>query len=130
MILADVRDYIETLEITKNVYSGKLDAKVEKSIGVYNSKHNHPYTRAIGRKSSYGVKYITLLVHWTKLQRETEKAAKKLFKALENTREQKINDKKIKFIQLLCNEPISVDTDENGIYEMAIEAAVVYEKGE
>lgn len=130
MILTDVRDYIETLGITKNVYSGKLDAKVEKSIGVYNSKHNHPYTRAIGRKSSYDVKYITLLVHWTKLQRETEKAAKKLFKALENTREQKINEKKIKFIQLLCNEPISVDTNENGIYEMVIEVAVVYEKGE
>ena len=39
MMLSDVRDYVESLGISENVYMGKLPDKPEKSIGVYNSKH-------------------------------------------------------------------------------------------
>ena len=41
MIAADVRDYIESLRIAENVYFGKMPNKIEKSIGVYNSKHQY-----------------------------------------------------------------------------------------
>ena len=34
MMLSDVRDYVESLGISKNVYMGKLPDKPEKSIGV------------------------------------------------------------------------------------------------
>lgn len=128
--LSDVRDYIESLKIAEHVYSGKMDSKEDKSFGVYHSKHTHTYRTAIGGPSmqSYGTKYVTLLIHWNKSQRETEDAAIKLFKALESTREVDINEKRIKFIQLLVNEPVDVGTDDAGIYEMVIEAAVIYQK--
>ena len=128
--LADVRDFIESLGIAEHVYSGKLDAKKEKSFGVYNSKHTYPYKTAIGglELQSYGTKYVTLLIHWNKYQRETEEAAIKLFKVLEKTSEVEINEQTIKFIQLLVNEPDDVSTDDAGIYEMVIEAAVIYQK--
>lgn len=130
--LSDVRDYIESLKIADTVYSGKMDTKEDKSIGVYNSKHSHTYSTAIGGPSlkSYDMKYVTFLIHWSNSQRETEKAALELFKLLESASEVQINGKTIKFIQLLVSEPVDVGTDDAGIYEMIIEAAVVYQKQE
>lgn len=130
MMLSDVRDYIASLGLAEHVYMGKMDGKQDKSIGVYNSKHTHAYKTAIGGPTleSYGTKYVTFLVHWNKSPRDTEKAAVSLFEAVQEAREVTVNDTKIKFIQPLVNEPVSVDTDENGIYEMVIEAAVIYER--
>ena len=131
MILSDIRDYIDSLKIADHVYMGKLDAKKEKSIGVYHSKHSHAYKTAIGGPAleSYGTLYVTLLIHWNQSPRDTEKAAKELFTAVRGTREASINNAKIKFIQPL-NDIQDVGTDDAGIYEMVIEAAVIYGKGE
>lgn len=131
MMLLDVRDYIASLKIADRVYMGKMPGKQEKSIGVYNSKHQHAYSTAIGGADlkSYGTKYVTLLVHWNKSPRDTEKAATALFDTVRTAREVTINESKIKFIQPLY-EIQDVGTDDSGIYEMVIEAAVIYEKGE
>jgi hypothetical protein len=131
-MLSDVRDYIESLKVAEHVYSGKLDAKQEQSIGVYNSKHEHAYQTAIGGPllESYGTKYVTFLIHWNKSQRDTEKAAMALFENVTGVREAKVNNETIKFIQPLYD-PQDIGTDDAGIYEMVIEAAVIFErKGE
>lgn len=130
MMLSDVRDYIESLGISEHTYMAKLDGKQDKSIGVYASKHEHSYKTAIGgpQWESYGIKYITLLCHWNKSYRETEKASCELFNRITTAREVRVNEETIKFIQPLVSEPVPVDTDDNGIYEMVIEAAVIYEK--
>lgn len=130
MMLADVRDYVELLQLSEHTYMGKLDSKQEKSIGVYHGKRETPYKTAIGGASlrSYGIKSVSFLVHWNKSPRDTEKASNALFEALEETVEKNINNVTIEFIQLLCDEPIDVGTDEDGIYEMVIEAAIVYER--
>lgn len=129
MMLSDVRDYVASLGIANHVYQGKLDAKQQKSFGIYNSKHTHVYKTAIGgaELESYGIKYVTLLVHWNKSPRDTEKAAMELFEALRKTREATINETKIKFIQPLYDIQ-DVGTDDSGIFEMVIEAAVIYER--
>lgn len=129
MMLSDVRDYIDSLGLAEHVYMGKLDEKQEKSIGVYNSKHEHAYTTAIGgvTQESYGVKHVTFLIHWNKSPRDTEKAAMGLFEAVRETREKTVNEIKIKFIQPLY-EIQGVGTDDAGICEMVIEAAVIFEK--
>lgn len=130
MRLSDARDYIASLNLADHVYMGKMADKQDKSVGVYNSKHTHAYRTAIGghQMKSYGTKYVTFLVHWNKSPRDTENAAMALFDALQTTREAAINNTIIKFIQPLVEEPVSVDTDENGIYEVVIEAAVIYAK--
>lgn len=130
MMLEDVRDYIASLNLSEHTYMGMLDSKKEKSFGVYNSKHGGTYKTAIGGPAlqSYRIKNISILIHWNKSLRETERASSALFEKLETARDVIINDQKIKFIQLLCNEPINVETDDEGIYEMVIEAAVVYAK--
>lgn len=130
MMLSDVRDYIAALKLADHVYMGKLPDKQEKSIGVYNSKHQHAYRTAIGGPAleSYGTKYVTLLVHWNKSPRDTENAANALFDAVRAAREVTVNDARIKFIQPLYDVQ-DVGTDDAGICEMAIEVAVIYEKG-
>lgn len=129
MMLSDVWEYVKGLELANHVYMGKMDAKQDKSIGVYNSKHQHAYSTAIGGLTleSYGTKYVTFLVHWNKSPRETEVAATALFDAVRQAREVKINHETIKYIQPLY-ELQNVGTDDAGIFEMVIEAAVIYEK--
>ena len=130
MRLSDIRDYIASLKISEHVYMSKMDSKKEKSIGVYNSKHSQSYQTAIGghELKSYGMKYVTFLVHWNKSPRETEDAAMGLFSMLEEVRDVTINHVKVKFIQLLNNEPVDVGTDADGVYEMVIEAVMIYER--
>ena len=129
MTLADVRDCIASLNLTKEVYMGKLPDKPERSIGVYNSKHQYPYHGTLGgpNQQGYGIKHITLLVHWNKSPRDTEKVATALFDAINIVRDAKINKTTIKFIQLLYDLQ-DIGTDETGVYEYVIEAAVIYEK--
>ena len=129
MRLSDVRDYIASLKLAEHVYMGKLPDKQDQSIGVYNSKHQHAYRTAIGGPAleSYGMKYVTLLVHWNRSLRDTEQAAEKLFEAIRSANEVIINETKIKFIQPLY-EIQDVGTDDAGIYEMVIEAAIIFER--
>lgn len=132
LTLADVRDFISTLNVAvdDNVYCGKLDAKNDKSIGVYPLKQNRPPNVPIGgiKNSSYNTKGISLLVHWNKSPRNTEVAAQQLYDALLSCRNVEINDSKILFVQHLHNEPISVDTDDKGIYEYVVECLFYYER--
>ena len=129
MTLADVRDYIASLDLTKEVYMGKLPDKPERSIGVYNSKHQYPYHGTLGgpNQQGYGIKHITLLVHWNKSPRDTEKVATALFDAINIVRDVKINKTTIKFIQPLYDLQ-DIGTDDAGVYEYVIEVAVIYEK--
>ena len=76
------------------------------------------------------IKAISLLVHWNKSQREAERAAQQLWDTLYSVRHREINEKKILFIMLSYDEPISVDTDENGIYEYVIECEFYYERND
>lgn len=130
MRLEDIRDYVSSLNISEHVYMGKMDHKNDCSIGVYHSKGTRPYRTSIGgpELKSYGIKEVSILIHWNKSPRDTENVSWRLFEELRDARNVVVNNKNIKFIQLLVDEPVNVDTDENGIYEMVIEAAVVYGK--
>ena len=120
MTLVDVCDFAESLAIADHVYMGDLPEKDEKSIGVYNSKHQQVYHTALGGASGYGQKYVTFLIHWNKSLRETEKAATALFDRLCKVRGSKINQETIQFIQPLYDLQ-DIGKDDNGICEMVIE---------
>ena len=129
MMLSDIKDYVVSLGLANSVYIGPLPDKPEKTVGVYNSKHQHEYRVAIGgaQLESYGTKYVTLLVHWNKSQRETEKSGRALFEAVRTARGVSVNDETIKFI-LPVYDLEDVGVDDSGVYEMVIEAAVIYDK--
>lgn len=127
LFLNQIREWIATLNAAENYYIGKLDAKKDKSIGVY-QRGARPPTMSIGQASSYEVRKISLLVHWNKNQNESERAAYELYSKLRAVSSFNIDDTHIYFIKLLYAEPISVDTDDNGVYEWVIEFEIYYER--
>lgn len=130
LYLEDVRDYIATLGIAldDHVYMGKMDNKKDKSIGVYQLRQSRAPTVSLGDSGTYKVKPISLLVHWTKSARETEKAAWQLYKLLKDVQHVTINGTNIIYIQMLQEEPVDVDMDESRVYERVIEINIFYER--
>lgn len=126
--LSDVRDWLKNLISANFYYVGKLDSKNDKSIGVYQRKNPAPPIKAIGQLSSYEIKPISILIHWTKNANETERAAYKLYKQLEAVSSLTLNNTHVQFIQLLQSEPVDIGTDDNGVYERVIEFDLYYER--
>lgn len=129
--LKQIKDWVKTLDTSaEHFYIGKLDNKNNKSIGVYNAKKAlAPYVALGGlANTSYRQKAVTFLIHWDKNQDRTEEASNRLYEQMEAKTNIMIGDIKIKYIELLESGPISVDTDDKGIYEMVINAVFYYER--
>ena len=73
--LADVRDWLKGFAGAENYYIGTLDSKKPKSLGVYQRKPSGEAHIAIGGLdcTSYDIKQLSLLLHWNKNARETER---------------------------------------------------------
>lgn len=142
--LTVIRDWIEEMQLADHHYIGKLDAKQDRSIGVYQRNvYSEPRVAIGGRElASYDVKYISVLVHWNEDAWETEKAAFRLFEQLKAARDvirtEEVTEEdqtttathRILFIDMQVPEPVDVGTDDNGIYERVIWADVYYEREE
>lgn len=130
--LADIRDWIRTLNITisENHYIGKLDNKKDKSIGVYQLQKGDSANIAIGGIDNTKIfeKSVSILIHWNTNAKETEEVALELYKKILNSRNFEISEYKVNYIKLLVDEPIDVGTDEKNIYERVIQATFYYEK--
>ena len=132
MTLENIRDYVATLGIAEDehCYCGKMPGKKERSIGVYPLKNRAPCSIPLGglENASYETKGISILVHWNRIPGESEVAAARLRQKLLSCREEHVGEHTIKFISVAYEEPIPVDTDDDGIYEYAIECLFYYER--
>ena len=102
----------------------------DKSIGVYHLNRGDNVQMAVGgiQNSSYAVKSISILIHWNKSVRETEKVSQELYDKLRDMKHVNINDTNILFTEMLVSAPIEADTDDKGIFEMVIELKFCYER--
>lgn len=132
IFLKDIKDWIKTIFEADHYYMGKLDNKQNKSVGVYQRKTGNPPRMCIGgeENTSYDIKPISILVHWSNDADETEQAAYELFENIRKSTNVTINNILIPYIKLLVSEPVDVGTDDKGIYERVIELDIYYEKGE
>ena len=130
--LNDIRQYISGLGIAddSNVYIGKLDNKKQKSIGVYDRKVDGPAKIALGGLSytTYDSRPISLLVHWNKSVTESEEAAYALYEKLLNESSLKLGDTNVHFLVLQVPRPVSVGTDDYGVYEYVIWLDFVFQR--
>lgn len=134
MLLKDVRDYLAVFGIAEDehCYMGIMPDKKEKSIGVYHLRSGRQAVIPIGGQCnrSYGVKAVSVLVHWNRSPTESEQAAIRLYEELQETKSREVNGHFIKFIQMSQDEPVPVGTDENGIFEYVMECLIYYESEE
>lgn len=132
LTLKDIRQYISDIGIAEDdsVYIGKLDNKKQKSIGVYSRPVSGPPNIALGGLdyTTYDIKPISLLVHWTKSKDETETTAYELFGKLRSVSSLTIGDTHINYLRLMVPEPQDVGTDDNGVYEYVIWLDFVYHR--
>lgn len=131
--LADVRDWLKGLAGAEHYYIGKVDAKQDRSIGVYSrAATGTPPGIALGGDACTKtmVKQVSLLIHWTRNAKETELAAQMLFEALRAAENIQIAGMQVNCIRLLVPEPVDVGTDEAGVYERVIWMDVYYERND
>lgn len=136
--LADVRDWLKQFDAAEHYYIGKLDAKKEKSLGVYSraTTGRSPGIALGGRSSTkIEVKPVSLLLHWNNNARETEQAAWELYEALLEqdyfqARGTIGETARVNYLRLLVPEPVDVGTDAKGVYERVIWMDIYYENTE
>ncbi|WP_256715914.1 minor capsid protein [Paenibacillus odorifer] len=128
MTLAEVRDWLKTQVECLNWYIGKMDGKPEKSITLYNLNSGTPVL-AIGglANTSYAVKAVSILIHWTKNADTAEQKAMEVYAALFG-QSAVINGKRVISFQMRTAEPVSVGTDDAGYFEYVIEVTIYYER--
>jgi hypothetical protein len=127
--LTEILKYLKTKDTSfEHYYIGKLNNKNENSLGIYNLSRRSDYEISIGGEETTKTKNknISLLIHGNKNKTQTETSAYNLFETLSKVRNEKIGTHEINYINMLCAEPIDVDTDENGIYEYVIELQIYY----
>lgn len=132
LTLVDIAECIANLNIAdrEHIYCGRMADKKAYSIGVYNLSSRHQRQNTVGgsENSSYRVKPVSMLVHWNKSTSDTEEASMRIYEAVSNVRNVEVNNKRILFAEMLTDIPVDVGTDDNGIYEMVIEADFYYER--
>lgn len=125
---ADVRDWLKTLSSADHYSIGKIDNRLDKSIGVYALNAGGYPVRTIGQDSTYTILSVSILLHWSKDAKTSEQAARQLFEALRTAESQTINGHKIYLLDLLTPDPVFVGTDEKGVYEWVVECSIYYER--
>ena len=130
MTLKDVKDWLKE-QVSADVWKiGTYDASNETTICVRNLTSNRGKL-AIGglQNTSTAVKGVSIIVHWSKNPDETERVAQEVL-ALFYGKQPVIGDYQIVKCDMRSDEPISVGTDDNGIYEYVIETWLTYERKE
>lgn len=129
LFLSDIRDYIESLQIADHNYIGKLDNKQDRSIGVYQRNTNQNAVAVGGLKNKkYGVKSVSILIHWNKNARETEENAYAIYEKMRDIRNVTMNDTLVYYAMPQTPEPVDVGTDEKGVYERVIWLDIYYQQ--
>ncbi len=131
MTLAEVRDWLETLELAEHCHIGRIENKKEKSLGVYGMARNGRPVMAIGggALSSYDVRGVSLLLHWTRNAAAAETAAAALWDAVACVTDVDTpGGAHIQYIEPLVPEPVPVGTDDGGVYEYVVEMNIYYRR--
>lgn len=109
-------------------YNSSINRDLDQCVGVYARRNGLIQPQAVGQASTYGVKSLMLLVHWTKNADTCEQKALALWDTLRTagTAEQIGNG--VCWIEAR-NAPVSVGRDEQGIFETVLDFEVHIRKG-
>lgn len=129
MTLSEFRDWLKTQVSSPKWYSGKIDAKQEQCIGLYNTT-GVPQRLAVGGLSNTGymVKAVSILVHWARNADTAERKAQEVYNALFGVSNVEVGGRRVVMFNLPQSQPISVGADGEGIYEYVIEVHIYYER--
>jgi hypothetical protein len=131
MQLTAVRDWVKTKTgWTDPIYIGKIDKSQEKALCVYSRPTRSGQGIVAGGlvNTKTAMKTVHILIRYGKYANLAEVKAQEVFTSLLGVKNVTIGTINVSFIRLSSQEPISLDTDEDGVYEYLIEMDIVHER--
>ena len=130
MTLKDVKDWLKT-RVSADVWKiGTYDTSNDKTVCVRNLTSNRGVLAVGGlQNTTTAVKGVSIVILWSKNPDETERVAQSI-QALFYGQHPVIGDYRVVKCDMRSDEPISVGTDGEGIYEYVIETWLTYERKE
>lgn len=127
LTLANVRDWLKPqIADSESFTIGKLDMTKKQAVCIYNRQSTSNKIAVGGlENTSTANKKISVLVHWGTNCNTAELKAQEIYNLFQGT--QTINGKKC-FFDVEFDEPVSLGTDDKGIYEFTIELTIIYER--
>lgn len=119
------KDWLKTVIDSPSYTIGKLDTSKSQTICIYSGLSAGFYKPAVGNASGYGEKTIRILVRWGQNFTKAEAKAQEVYDALSNV---------IKVggvttcIMRKHPEPVSLGTDDKGVYEFSIDITLYHER--
>lgn len=106
-------------------FNSCIDKDLAQCVGVYSRRNGPEQPRAVGVPSSYGIKALTLLVHWTTNADTCEIKAQELVNLFRTAgASEEIGDNTGYF--LAQQDPVDVGRDEKGIFERTFDIDFVW----
>lgn len=132
MTLDDIKTWIQTVVKAPDgcYFTGKIDSSKDNCIGIYDAEPIKPHI-AIGgiQNTSYAVKCVGILIHWGKYMPAAERKAQEVFDVLfSNPKNAIIGGHRVIDFSMRFNQPVSLDTDDNCIYEYVVYTNIYYQK--
>jgi hypothetical protein len=130
MTLEDIKAWLQTVVKSPAYYTGAIDTAQPNCIGIFAIEGPKP-SMAIGGLSNkgYGIKAISFLIHWGKYAPAAELKAQEVYDALYgNPHNAVIGGQRVIQFDMRQPGPVSIDTDENGIFEYVVQTNIYYER--
>lgn len=118
-------DFKTSFAWDEGISIGKIDNNKEKGICFYNSKRTMTPIKTIDT-NTYKYKLVTILLRYTKNQDTAEQMAMSIYEFYDD-RTFYIDNKRV-FTQHNYSEPITLGTDDNGVYEYSFEINFIEER--
>lgn len=128
MTLEEVKDWLKTVTESPKWYVGKINGNDKQCIGVYPTQ-GPVRTIPIGglENRSYDTKAVSILIHWGNDAVQAEAKAQELYDALYG-QTAVIAGCAVTMFDMRTDAPVSVGTDEKGIYEYVINFVIYHMK--
>ena len=116
MTLENVKDWLKTVTESPRWYVGKINGNDKQCIGVYPTQGPvRPIPIGGLKNRSYDTKAVSILIHWGTDAVKAEAKAQEIYDALYG-QSGVINGQQVVLFDMRTDAPISVGTDEKGIY--------------
>lgn len=128
ILVSDVLDWLKEKMPDVPVWGvGAIDKSLPNVIGVYSRPHGRIQPKAIGTRSSYGIKSITLLVHWGNAHTPCEEQALAVYEMLNECHTQELIGGRRCWIEA-ASLPVMVGKDDGGIFEAVVDFDIYVRK--
>lgn len=119
------KNWLKTVIDSPSFTIGKLDTSKPQTICIYSGLSSGSYKPAVGNASGYGEKSVRILVRWGQNFAVAEAKAQEVYDALSNVIKV---DGVTTCIMRKHPEPVSLGTDDKGVYEFSIDITLYHER--